>query len=73
MSDMTPEQIMSLFMEAAVRVSNPELEKWKAAGKKVVGHVCSHVPEEVVTAAGLLPYRLRGIEPHFHPTDICLV
>lgn len=62
MSDMTPEQIMSLFMEAAVRVSNPELQKWKAEGKKVVGHVCSHVPEEIVTAAGLLPYRLRGIE-----------
>ncbi|MBU2488019.1 MAG: 2-hydroxyacyl-CoA dehydratase family protein [Proteobacteria bacterium] len=51
-----------IFIQAANRVNNPAIEEWKAQGKKVIGLVCSHVPEEVITAAGMFSYRLRGIE-----------
>ena len=29
-------------------------------GKKIVGYVCSYLPEEILYAAGLLPYRITG-------------
>jgi benzoyl-CoA reductase subunit C len=34
--------------------------KWKARGKKVVGYRCIYVPEEIIAAAGMLPYPLYG-------------
>lgn len=33
---------------------------WKARGGKVVGYRCLYSPEEVITAAGMLPYPLFG-------------
>jgi len=45
---------------AAAGLMNPAIEAWKAAGRKVVGYFCSHVPVEVMTAAGVLPFRMRG-------------
>jgi benzoyl-CoA reductase/2-hydroxyglutaryl-CoA dehydratase subunit BcrC/BadD/HgdB len=39
---------------------NPELQAWRDQGGKVVGFFCSTVPEELFTAAGLLPFRMRG-------------
>ena len=33
---------------------------WKAKGGKVVGYVSDSMPEELVAAAGFLPYRLSG-------------
>ncbi len=41
-------------------ISNEHVEAWKAAGKPVVGYFCTYVPVEVLTAAGVLPLRLRG-------------
>jgi benzoyl-CoA reductase subunit C len=32
----------------------------KAAGKKVIGYLCLHPPLELITAAGLVPYRILG-------------
>ncbi len=46
--------------EAASAIRNSALDRWVAAGGKVVGHFCSHVPTEVLTAAGVLPLRMRG-------------
>lgn len=34
--------------------------KWKSQGKKVVGYRCLFVPEEIIWAAGMLPYPLYG-------------
>lgn len=48
--------------EAASQLNNSSVKAWKAAGKKVVGYPCTYVPSEIIAAAGLLPYRLRGIE-----------
>ena len=33
---------------------------WKAQGGKVLGAYCCHLPEEVIYAAGIMPYRLKG-------------
>jgi benzoyl-CoA reductase/2-hydroxyglutaryl-CoA dehydratase subunit BcrC/BadD/HgdB len=33
---------------------------WKRAGGRVVGYLCDNVPEELIMAAGFLPYRLSG-------------
>jgi benzoyl-CoA reductase/2-hydroxyglutaryl-CoA dehydratase subunit BcrC/BadD/HgdB len=33
---------------------------WQAAGGRVVGYLCDNVPEELILAAGFLPYRLSG-------------
>ena len=48
------------FAEATGSIMNPELQAWKEQGGKVVGFFCSTVPEELFTAAGLLPFRMRG-------------
>ena len=34
--------------------------EWKKQGKKVIGLMSSYVPEEVVLAAGMLPWRITG-------------
>ncbi len=41
-------------------LSNPFIESWKKEGGKVVGYPCTYVPEEIIYAAGILPFRLRG-------------
>jgi len=43
-------------------VENPQriIEDWKSDGKKVVGHRCLYVPEEIIHAAGMLPYPTFG-------------
>ncbi|MDR1603932.1 MAG: 2-hydroxyacyl-CoA dehydratase family protein [Gracilibacteraceae bacterium] len=41
-------------------LKNSAVEAWKADGGKVVGTICCHVPEEIIHAAGMLPYRLRA-------------
>ena len=40
---------------------NRYVKEWKAQGKKVVGYVCSYLPEEILLAADILPYRITGI------------
>ncbi len=43
----------------------PTVARWREGGGKVVGHFQVYFPEEIVHAAGLLPFRVRGapIEP----------
>ena len=31
-----------------------------ARGKKIIGYICSFVPLEMITAAGCIPFRMRG-------------
>lgn len=49
------------FREIGRSLSNRFIQEWKDAGKQVVGFTCSYVPEEIIHAAGLLPFRIRGI------------
>ena len=39
---------------------NKHIESWKSQGKKVLGYNCTYMPEEIVHAAGILPFRIRG-------------
>ncbi|NLE94231.1 MAG: hypothetical protein GX600_00925, partial [Dehalococcoidia bacterium] len=34
--------------------------EWKARGGRVIGVMSSYVPEEVIWAAGMLPWRITG-------------
>jgi bzd-type benzoyl-CoA reductase N subunit len=36
------------------------IQDWKGSGKKVVGFFCSYVPEEILYAADILPFRMRA-------------
>ena len=39
-----------------------EIAEHKAGGKKVIGWLCTYVPEEVIHAAGILPIRITGYD-----------
>ena len=41
-------------------LENEEVRQWKKQGGRVMGYLCSTIPEEMFTAAGLMPFRLRG-------------
>ena len=45
----------------ATSINNDFIRKWRDDGKKVMGYTCTFIPEEILHAAGLLPYRIRGI------------
>ena len=53
-------QAFQKLSEAAETIVNPEMKKWKEQGGNVVGYLCSAMPNEMLTAAGLLPFRLRA-------------
>jgi benzoyl-CoA reductase subunit C len=47
--------------QAALHLENAFIAQWKNDGKKIVGYTCTFIPEEILHAAGLLPYRVRGV------------
>ncbi|PKN03942.1 MAG: 2-hydroxyacyl-CoA dehydratase, partial [Deltaproteobacteria bacterium HGW-Deltaproteobacteria-9] len=46
--------------EVANTLENTFIQKWKKDNGKVVGYSCTFIPPEIIHAAGLLPFRLRG-------------
>ncbi|MEX2717886.1 MAG: 2-hydroxyacyl-CoA dehydratase subunit D [Candidatus Sigynarchaeota archaeon] len=48
------------FIEFAKDLKNAHVAEWKAKGGKVVGFFCLDMPEQVIHAAGMLPFRMRG-------------
>ena len=64
------EQLMKEFSDLA-KMRPAELQKAKAAGKKVVEFIGNYVPDEMIYAAGAEPYLMcRGGEPE--PPDTVL-
>jgi bzd-type benzoyl-CoA reductase N subunit len=53
-------KVLEEFQEANKTISNPELQKWLKGGGKVMGYFCSYGPEEIITAAGVVPIRVRA-------------
>lgn len=51
---------MSMQKLFDVGISDEAVKACRANGKKAVGYVCCHVPEEIFYAAGVLPVRLRA-------------
>lgn len=41
-------------------ISNEAIQAWRAKGKKSLGVICCHIPEEIFHAAGILPVRMRA-------------
>lgn len=48
------------FIKIAKSINNPYIQEWKNAGKSVIGHYCTYIPEELLHAANLLPFRIRA-------------
>jgi benzoyl-CoA reductase/2-hydroxyglutaryl-CoA dehydratase subunit BcrC/BadD/HgdB len=51
---------LQTFSEAAQTIVNPEVQKWKGQGGKIMGYFCAAMPVEMITATGLLPFRVRA-------------
>jgi len=41
-------------------LENEAVKEWKSQGKKVVGYFCSLVPEEILYASDIMPFRIRA-------------
>ena len=48
------------FLEISRKIINPQVKAWQDDRKKVIGHYCTLIPEELLHAAGLLPFRIRA-------------
>ena len=48
------------FAELADALGNSATRSWKEEGHRVMGYFCSAIPEEIFTAAGFLPFRIRA-------------
>ena len=48
------------FIKISEGIMNPYIENWRKSGKKVVGYYCTYIPEELLHAGGLLPFRIRA-------------
>jgi benzoyl-CoA reductase subunit C len=57
---MAESKVLNEFDKISGVLLNPHIEEWKNQGKKVLGYNCSYFPEEIVHAAGILPFRIRG-------------
>ena len=56
---------MKIFEEIDQIASTPfnaTLDAAKKDGKKIIGYFCSYIPEEIIHAAGFIPYRMRAVE-----------
>jgi bzd-type benzoyl-CoA reductase N subunit len=51
---------LDAFIEVSETRLNRYISDWKDQGKKVIGYVCSYVPEEILYAADILPVRITG-------------
>ena len=56
----TKSKTLKEFTEAAETLVNPQIQSWKKQGGRMVGYFCSAVPEELIAAAGMLPFRMRA-------------
>ncbi len=59
------DELLAMSRELLEDNDFPTVKRWREAGGKVVGHFQVYFPEEIVHAAGLLPFKVRGapVEP----------
>ena len=48
------------FLNISKSIQNQYLSDWQENKRKVVGHYCTYIPEELLHAANLLPFRIRA-------------
>jgi len=54
-------EILDKLVEVSSTLRNSYIDEWKKQGKKIIGYTCTYAPEEIIHAAGILPYRIRGV------------
>lgn len=52
---------MKPFLEGISQAESSFIHDAKSSGKKIIGYFCSYMPMELFHAAGVIPYRIRGI------------
>lgn len=52
--------VLEVLKNAINTLNNSEVQEWKKQGGKVIGYFYSYIPDEIITAAGLMPYKIRG-------------
>jgi benzoyl-CoA reductase subunit C len=59
------DEILWVCRELLENTEYPTVKRWREYGGKVVGHFQVYFPEEIVHAAGMLPFKVRGapVEP----------
>lgn len=55
-------KLLEKLVEPAKTISNPYVEEWKEKGGQIIGYSGAYIPEEIIYAAGMLPYRIGGRE-----------
>ncbi len=58
--DQPLDQVLYACRELLEDPGYPTVRRWREAGGKVVGHFQVYFPEEIVHAAGALPFKVRG-------------
>ncbi len=48
------------FIQISNQIMNSYVKNWQQENKKVIGHYCTYIPEELLYAANLLPFRIRA-------------
>jgi len=54
--------ILDETKELASSTGNRYLKEVRKQGKSIIGYFCSYMPEEIIHAAGFVPYRMRAVE-----------
>jgi bzd-type benzoyl-CoA reductase N subunit len=60
----TDSTALQTFAEVTRAITNPSVRSWKEQDAPIMGYYCSAVPEELFSAAGFLPFRVRGTGSH---------
>ena len=60
------DQIEKLYNERGKRA-----KQLHDAGQKVIGYFCCFVPDEIITALDMIPYRIQGITERAHRRGGC--
>ena len=53
-------QALDEITRIATHLENDYVAEWLKQDRKIVGYVCSYLPEEILHAADILPYRITG-------------
>lgn len=56
------DEVLYECRELVEDMSFPTVRRWRESGGKVVGHFQVYFPEEIVHAAGMLPFKVRGAQ-----------
>jgi len=57
---MTKSDILATVQSVIREPGNKFSSAWKQNGKSIIGYFCTYTPAELISAAGMLPLRIRG-------------